>query len=189
MYYCKCKLPAGENQTICTMQFSEISKGRLEDVEKTLEMFVSITDALLAHDIDQWNYDYPDIQTLKDDVVNGENYVVRAPNMVLASIVLNDAQDEQYKNIRWKYNHDAVLVIHRLGVHPQSQGKGLGKKMCLFAEHFAKEHNFKSIRLDAYSGNEISNRLYQSLGYIQADGLCYFRNKDIPFNCYEKEII
>lgn len=188
MYNCKCKLPKGENQTKTTMQFSEILKGTYNDVENTLQMFISITDALLARGIDQWNYDYPDLQTLKNDVDQGCNFVIRSGDKIAASIVLNDIQDEQYRNIRWKNHSNEVLVIHRLGVNPEFQGLGLGKKMCVFAEEFAKSNHYKFIRLDAYSGNEISNQMYKRLGYTQADGCCYFREKEIPFYCYEKEI-
>ncbi len=189
MYNCKCNLPKGENQTNRTMQISEISKGRFSDVENILQMFVFITDVLIDHGIDQWNYDYPDFETLKRDVEQGTNFVIREGNKIAASIVLNDIQDVQYRKIHWKYRNDSILVIHRLGVHPESQGKGLGKKMCLFAEWFAKKHKYKSIRLDAYAGNTVSNRLYKSLGYSQANGYCYFYKNAIPFYCYEKRVI
>jgi len=170
------------------MQFSEISKGQLSDVKNTLQMFVAITDALLENGVDQWNYDYPDYDTLKNDVEQEANFVIRDNNKILASIALNAIQDDQYQKIHWKYRNEAVLVIHRLGVHPDTQGKGLGKKMCLFAEHFAWENGYKSIRLDAYAGNTVSNKMYISLGYHRANGYCYFRKKAIPFYCYEKKI-
>jgi len=188
MYNCKCKLPKGENQTNSTMQFSEISKGTDNDVENTLQMFVSITDALLAHGIDQWNYDYPDLQTLQNDVEQGFNFVIKSENRVAASIVLNNNQDDQYRTVHWQNRNDSVLVIHRLGVHPECQGMGLGKKMCLFAEEFARKNGYKFIRLDAYAGNAVSNKMYKSLGYSQANGYCYFRKKAIPFYCYEKKV-
>ena len=188
MYNCKCKLPIAENQTNSIMQFSEISKGTLDDVAKTLEMFVAITDALLENGINQWNYDYPDFETLKTDVEEGSNFVIRKGDKIAASIALNDIQDEQYKKIHWKHRNESALVIHRLGVHPEFQGHGLGKKMCHFAEAFAKENNFKHIRLDAYAGNVVSNKLYEKLGYQKANGYCYFRMKPIPFYCYEKKV-
>ncbi|MDF1696376.1 MAG: GNAT family N-acetyltransferase [Saprospiraceae bacterium] len=168
------------------MQFSEITKGTPDNVENTLEMFFSITDVLLAHGVDQWNYDYPDLETLTNDVVLGHNFVIRSENKIAASMVLNEKQDDQYKFVHWPQRSKKVLVIHRLGVHPEFQGHGLGKKMCLFAEEYAKEHGYNSIRLDAYAGNQISNAMYLKLGYTRANGYCFFRKKAIPFYCYEK---
>ena len=159
------------------MQFSEISKGQLSDVENTLQMFVAITDALLENGVDQWNYDYPDTETLTNDVEDGSNYVIRGKDKILASIALNEIQDEQYRKIHWKCRNESVLVIHRLGVHPKAQGMGLGKKMCRFAEDYAQRNGYKRIRLDAYSRYPVSKRLYLSLGYHQANGYCYFRKK------------
>ena len=80
-------------------QFSEIQRGTLEDVEKTHEMFVAITDALLANKIDQWNYDYPDPETLKNDIEAGYNFVIRSGDHIAASIAINDVQDDQYKRV------------------------------------------------------------------------------------------
>lgn len=188
MYNCKCKLPKGENQTICTMQLSEILKGSLQDVKKTHEMFVSITDHLIQHGVMQWNYDYPDFDTLKNDVETETNFLIRDGNKIAASIALNTIQDEQYKKIHWRHRSNAVLVIHRLGVSPDYQGNGLGKRLCLFAEKFAKDNNYKFIRLDAYAGNHVSNKLYLKLGYTRANGYCYFHKRPIPFYCYEKKI-
>ena len=169
-------------------QFSEIQRGTLEDVEKTHEMFVAITDALLANKIDQWNYDYPDPETLKNDIEAGYNFVIRSGDHIAASIAINDVQDEQYKTVHWRHRDENVLVIHRLGVHPIFQGHGLGKKMCLFAEEFGRENGYKQIRLDAYAGNGVSNGFYKALGYSRANGFCYFRKKAIPFYCYEKQL-
>ena len=170
------------------MQFSEILKGTLQDVKSTHKMFTSITDVLLHNQIDQWNYDYPDPETLTKDVESGYNFIIRHGDEVVASIALNAIQDEQYKFVLWSKRDKDVLVIHRLGVHPDYQGHGLGKKMCLFAEKYAKENGYKNIRLDAYSGNPISNSMYEKLGYKKANGYCYFRKKAIPFYCYEKEV-
>jgi len=170
------------------MQCSEICQGEMKDVEKTLQMFVAITDKLLENGIDQWNYDYPDVVTLTKDVEQGWNFVIRNDGKIAASMAINDIQDDQYQYIHWKHRNKDVLVIHRLGVHPEFQGQGLGKKMCRFAEDFARQNGFGQIRLDAYAGNKISNKMYQGLGYQKANGYCYFRQKAIPFYCYEKQI-
>ena len=187
MYYCKCNHLISKIKLLA-MPFSEISLGSMNQVQSTLDMFVAITDHLLDAGIDQWNYDYPDLSTLTLDVNLSHNYVIEKDGRIEASIVINEIQDEQYKNVKWTYNGSKILVIHRLGVHPNSQGKGLGKKMCQFAEWYARTNAYTSIRLDAYAGNERSNQMYRSLGYSQAQGLCYFRNKSIPFYCYEKII-
>jgi len=143
---------------------------------------------MLEADIDQWNCDYPDIDTLSQDVEAGDQYVAMVDGNLAGSIVLNAQQDEQYHNIHWHQLNQKVLVIHRLGVDPAYQGLGIGKKLCAFAEEFGKERGYQTIRLDAYAGNPVSNQLYASLGYAKAGGYCYFRKKAIPFYCYDKAL-
>jgi ribosomal protein S18 acetylase RimI-like enzyme len=79
------------------------------------------------------------------------------------------------------------LVIHRLSVHPEFQGKGIAKEILKFIEGFASENNYSSIRLDAYSGNEKALKLYENSNYKKA-GQFDYPMRDLPFYCYEKNI-
>jgi len=155
----------------------------------THQMFGKITDKMLEASIDQWNHDYPDIETLTNDVESGNQYVALVDGNLAGSIVLDARQDPQYRNIHWHQLNHKVLVIHRLGVDPQYQGLGIGKQLCLFAEEYGKQNGYLSIRLDAYAGNPISNAMYDKLGYDKAGGYCYFRKKAIPFYCYDKTLV
>lgn len=172
-----------------SMSINTIEKSTIEDLGSTLKLFIKVTDKMLANNIDQWNYDYPDKKTITKDILSGNHYVIRDKGAVVGTIVLDDNQDDQYRNVHWSTRNSRILVIHRLGVHPDYQGQGIGKRLCLFAEEFGRNHNFKAIRLDAYSGNDSSNRLYKGLGYSRVNGLCYFRKKVIPFYCYDKVLI
>ncbi len=174
-----------------------------KDIVSIHQLFVACTDAMLAAGIGQWHYDYPHEAIIREDVLAGQAFVIREEERCVATITLNTDQDDQYQHIRWRYDSDQVLVIHRLGVHPRAQGKGLATRLCLFAEAFAKGevdvkllgggssgtaglHRYDCIRLDAYVGNPVSNRLYEKLGYHLADGLCHFHDNELPFYCYEK---
>jgi ribosomal protein S18 acetylase RimI-like enzyme len=79
------------------------------------------------------------------------------------------------------------LIIHRLSVHPEFQGKGVAKEILKFIEACAFENNYSSIRLDAYSGNERALKLYENFGYKKA-GQFMYPKRDLPFYCYEKNI-
>jgi ribosomal protein S18 acetylase RimI-like enzyme len=75
-----------------------------------------------------------------------------------------------------------------LAVDPILAGQGIGKKLCQFAEKHARDLGGGIIRLDTYTKNPASNRLYESLAYELADGFCYFHGLKSPFNCYEKKL-
>jgi GNAT superfamily N-acetyltransferase len=70
-------------------------------------------------------------------------------------------------------------------VHPNWHKKKIATKIMKFAEDFALENNYISIRLDVYSRNFRGVGLYESCGYKRT-GQVHFRNKKPPFFCYEK---
>lgn len=171
------------------MDFSNIRKAGVDDINLIAELFKLSTDRMISLGIRQWNYTYPLVGHIEEDVRNGSAFVCMLNGKIAGSISLDTRQDDQYKKIHWHNNSKKVLVIHRLSVHPEFQGFGMGKKLCLFAEKFALDFGLDTIRLDAYSLNPVSNQLYISLGYRRANGYCYFHRNVIPFYCYDKKII
>jgi GNAT superfamily N-acetyltransferase len=141
---------------------------------------------MIEMNLDQWDYTYPLTEHINEDILNGSCYVWAKGGHICGTICIDQNQDEQYKNIKWQNETTKVLIIHRLAVHPKFQGLGISKDLCLFAESLANSKAISCLRLDAYSLNLISNRLYMKLGYNKADGHCYFRDLKHPFNCYEK---
>ena len=145
---------------------------------------------MLAAGIMQWDYLYPNKTTATEDVEKKECFIIKENGICLATVTLNEEQDEQYKNVKWSIQGEKILVIHRLAVHPKAQGRGFGKLLTQYAAHYASQNGYDVIRLDAYTGNPTSNHIYKKLGYKLADGLCYFQknNRKRPFNCYELKI-
>jgi ribosomal protein S18 acetylase RimI-like enzyme len=77
-----------------------------------------------------------------------------------------------------------VLAVHRLCVNPAFQGQGIGRKLMLFAEDYARKNKYTSIRLDAFAKNPISVGLYESLAF-QRRGFVSFLPGSISY-CFEK---
>lgn len=161
----------------------------MDDAEEIASLFKLVTDSMRAKGIFQWHYKYPLLEHVIKDIDHKTCYVFDIDDQIAGTITIDSNQDEQYKNVHWKYPTDTCYVIHRLGVHPSFQGRGISKSLCYYAEHLALQKNIHYIRLDAYSLNPVSNKLYASLGYHLADGVCFFHGNEAPFNCYEKEIL
>jgi GNAT superfamily N-acetyltransferase len=170
------------------MDFSQIRLANMVDAEEIALLFKLVTDSMRANNVFQWHYKYPLVEHVIKDIENKTCYVYDIDGQIAGTITIDSNQDEQYKNVHWKYPDDICYVIHRLGVNPLFQGLGISKTLCYYAEHLALQKNIHYIRLDAYSLNPVSNSLYASLGYDLADGVCFFHGNDAPFNCYEKEI-
>lgn len=166
----------------------EIQPAQIEDLPSIMETFIACTSEMRKFGIMQWDYQYPAPQTVFKDIQKGNVFLVKKGNRCVATITLDEVQDEQYKKINWHYRDERPLIIHRMAVHPVVQGEGLGKWLCEFAENYGRLNGYENIRLDAFSGNPVSNKLYLSMGYEKADGLCYFHGNNLAFYCYEKHI-
>ena len=171
-----------------SLQNMDIVPATLADTFEIAQLFKAATDNMIAAGIHQWNYTYPLEEHIIQDIERSTCFLIRDSGKILGTISLDDQQDIQYQKIRWAYPGSKALVIHRLAVHPDAQGNGLGKKLCLFAEEHARNFNFESIRLDAYSKNPSSLSLYNILGYKKVNGLCYFHKNAVPFYCFEKSV-
>ena len=170
------------------ISFNNIQIGEFADIPQLLQLFIRCTDAMLEAGIKQWDYSYPNEATASADIAKQECFVIKENGNCLATITLNEQQDEQYKKIKWSISGEKVLVIHRLAVHPDAQGRGFGKLLTQYAAHYALQQGYDVIRLDAFTGNPASNHIYKKLGYLLADGLCYFHKDRSPFYCYELEV-
>ena len=155
------------------------------ELEKVLKIYKAAIQKMEEMQIFQWDEKYPDVLTIENDIKNKKLYGFFINDLLCGIQALDNIQPEEYKKINWHFSDNNPLVIHRLCVDPNYQNIGIARKLLLFSEVYSKKYNFKTIRLDAYAKNPISNTIYKKLDYIKR-GIITFRKGD--FICYEKEI-
>ena len=141
------------------------------------------------YSIFQWNEKYPSRDVFKNDIETGALYVIEINKKIVGCIMLSDVKDDSYKDVKWLTKDFKNLYVHRLAVNPDYQKKGHGRRLMDFAESFAVENNFTSIRLDTFSLNHRNNKFYKSRGYNQLGDVFFPIQSDLPFHCYEKVLI
>ena len=139
---------------------------------------------LVRSGVYQWDESYPDRDTVRQDIGQGELYIATLAGELVGGVTLNQNEDPEYSQITWRYAAPA-LVVHRLCVSPPHQGHGIGSALMAFAEEYARTAQLSSIRLDVYSDNSIAGNLYGRLGYTAA-GQFAFPSRKHPFYCMEK---
>ena len=112
--------------------------------------------------------------------------IVKIDGQIAAVVSINQDQDDQYTHVNWGADEDEIWVVHRLAVSPHFQNRGIAKQLCIYIEDIIKSKGGKAIRLDAYSENPYSNKMYQKLGYKAMKEYLYFHGNEVPFNAYEK---
>lgn len=62
-----------------------------------------------------------------------------------------------------------ALKVHRVYLDPATQGQGIGKKLMLYAENYARESGHNLVWLDAMDTHKQAQAFYKSLGYTRSE--------------------
>ncbi len=163
----------------------EIVRADSEDIEEILDLIQECIKNMNKHGIDQWNDEYPPSEIFISDVEKGILFVMKDEGSIVGIIVLSEEQDEQYNEIDWVDKLGKVLIVHRLAVHPKWQRRGIAGELMDYAENYAEENGYSSIRVDTYSGNPHSLKLFEKRKYRRRPGHVFFPECEGPFYCYE----
>lgn len=134
--------------------------------------------------IEQWDERYPNVEVLEKDIAENTLYVAWSGEEMLGMVVLNTFQDPEYAELNWRCPAP-VLVVHRLCVSPAAQKMGVARALMNYAESFAREQGYASIRLDAFTQNPRAVALYERRGYRRV-GKVLFRKGE--FWCFELSV-
>jgi len=164
-----------------------ITPGKAADLDEVLCVYREARQALEEKGVFQWTDRYPTPQLIEADLKSGMLHLLRENGVVVGGIHLSSNQEKEYASVNWQFNSNKVLVIHRLVVSPRHQRKGFASEMMDFAEAFAQEENYTSIRLDAYSQNSGVLELYCKRDYYKR-GEIRFPGRENVFHCLEKVV-
>jgi len=175
------------NQSAATHPALAVSIRRAapNDVDVLFKLLRTCVENMRSRGIDQWDEMYPDLVTIELDVRSGTAFLASVAGEVVGTLVLNEHQDPEYSEVAWQFAAGRVAVIHRLMIQPAMEGKGIARVFMRFAEQRALSSEYRSIRLDAFTGNPRALRLYERLGYRDA-GSVRFRKGE--FRCFEKDL-
>jgi ribosomal protein S18 acetylase RimI-like enzyme len=156
---------------------------------KEIDQILSITNAcaslLISKNIFQWSDIYPSEAIFRNDIENNELYVLIVRDSIIGTIALTPTVDPEYKSVTWLTPDRDNLYVHRLAIHPSEQGKGYARKLMDFAEDFAINNGYTSIRLDTFSKNLRNQKFYELRGYQRLENVYFLDQSNDPFYCYE----
>lgn len=163
-----------------------ISHGKPEELDAILELTRACGRHMRENGIDQWDANYPDRESLQRDIASKTLFAYRENDIVLGIVVLNEIQDPEYAEIQWSTTtSDRNIMVHRLAVSPEHQGKGIARKIMDFAEDWAAQQGYDAIRLDTFSQNPRNQRFYKNRGYLELGSVFLSYKKEYPYFCYE----
>jgi len=155
------------------------------DIEPIMIVTKVCAKAMIANGIYQWNEHYPNKTAFENDIKRNELYVLEIEGEVKGSIVISTLMDKEYIPVKWLTKNENNIYIHRLAIHPELQGKGYAQQLINFAEQFAIENNYSSIRLDTFSLNKRNQKIYELRSYKRLGDVFFPKQSEHPFHCYE----
>lgn len=145
------------------MNFREAKK---EDIKSILEVISHAKEYMKRNNSTQWNENYPNKETIINDIENNIGYVLIVKNLIRGYIVVDFSDDEVYKSIKGKWKtFGNYASIHRCAIHKELRGQGYGSELFKFAEKLALSKNIRSVRVDTAPENETMKHLFNKNGY------------------------
>lgn len=162
-----------------------IRKATYSDIDPILLITKACAKDMENKGILQWNEHYPSAGAFERDIEREELFVLTDHKKILGSIVISSFMDDEYKTIEWLTANVKNIYIHRLAVHPDYQGRGFAQQLMDFAENFARNQGYASIRLDTFSQNQRNQKFYELRGYNRLGNIYFPNQSEHPFYCYE----
>jgi GNAT superfamily N-acetyltransferase len=162
-----------------------IEKINLTDLTNVINIYNDVIKNMINNKIFQWDEKYPSEIILKEDIEKEQMYAGILNNEIVSLFVLNKEFDKEYLEAKWEYRNNDFIILHRLCVNVKYQNMGIGTKTMKMIEEYVKKNGIKSIRLDTFSENPYSLKMYNKLGYKKVGeanwrkGLFYICEKKI----------
>lgn len=162
-----------------------IRKASIHEQQAIMNLIKKVVIDMESKNIHQWDDIYPNAKVINSDLNKDTLYIYEDKGVIKGITVLNEHQDKEYENLDWEFNSGKQLIVHRLCIDPESQGKGIAKAIMNYTELYGKEMGYEAIRLDTFIENEPACNLYERLGY-KTVGTVKFRKGS--FYCFEKKL-
>lgn len=130
-----------------------------------------------AQGINQWQNDYPNVETINNDIENNHSYVLLKDDNVVATAAVSFDGEKTYDSIyegQW-ISENEYAVIHRIAVDSNYKGLGLSSQIIKNVEELCFEKGVHSIKVDTHEENLSMQKLLKK-NEFQYCGIIYLED-------------
>ncbi|MGH4051542.1 MAG: GNAT family N-acetyltransferase [Clostridium sp.] len=162
----------------------EFKKAVAADANSIMNIINQAQDYFREREINQWQDNYPNFETVMSDINNKNGYVLLEDNNLVGTVVVTFDGEKNYEFIcdgNWISN-DKYAVIHRIAVDINYKGRGLSTIIIKNIERLCLDRGIRSIRVDTHKEN-ISMQKMLSKNDFKYCGIIYLddQSKRIVF--------
>lgn len=146
----------------------------IRDLEEIMTIIADAVGRMLREGKQQWDETYPTSQHITTDIRNGNAYVSESEGSVIAYGAVVFTGEEAYESLQgeWLSNRPYV-VVHRMAVAQNRQGKGLARIFLESVESLARTNGIGSFRIDTNFDNFPMLHLLDKCGFTYCGEIRY----------------
>lgn len=156
----------------------EFRKSNEKDIDRVMNIVKQAQEYFKQQGIDQWQNNYPNIETIINDINNKNSYVLVKDNCIVATAAICFGKDKNYHTIyngEW-LSENEYASIHRIAVDFQYKGCGLGSHIIENIEVICLNNCLYSIRVDTHKDNKSMQKLLEKNEFKYC-GIIYLEGK------------
>jgi len=138
--------------------------------------------------INQWQNNYPNFETIENDISNKKGYVLLKDNSIVGTSAVAFDREKTYEAIykgQWISNNE-YAVVHRIAVDSNYKGLGLASVIIKNIEEICLNKGVHSIKIDTHEENVSMQKLLHK-NEFQYCGIIYLEDKSKRI-AYEKTL-
>lgn len=161
-------------------------KANESDIIDIMKVIKQAQDYFKENGIDQWQNNYPNTETISDDIKNKYAYVLEDNGQIIGTVAVSFEGEKTYDIIydgQWLSN-DEYAVIHRMAVDNNYKGEGLSSVIIKHIEDICLKKGVHSIKIDTHDENKSMQRVIKKNNFKYC-GIIYVDDKE-PRMAFEK---
>ncbi|MBI2810072.1 MAG: GNAT family N-acetyltransferase [Candidatus Melainabacteria bacterium] len=165
----------------------KVREGTAADIEPIMALVKRVVPLMIQSGNLQWDSEYPNAGVFEIDLAKQYLWVAELDGQVAGVAAITTDQEPEYADVGWDIN-ELAIVVHRLAVDPNFQGRGIAAALMRKAEEQAKLRNIGVLRVDTNTQNQATQVLFPKLGYEPAGEIGLGFRPGLRFRCYEKRL-
>lgn len=114
----------------------------------------------------QWTDDYPNRDTVKDDILSQKGYVLKVDGAIAGYMCIDFSGEPAYESINGSWRSEKnYAVIHRMAFRKIFCGKGLSEASFSLAEKLCIEQGVDYLRIDTAYPNKRMQHIPEKNGF------------------------
>lgn len=152
--------------------------------ERDIEEILNIYHSLIGKDGCTWDFDYPNIDDIKNDINKKSLYIVLNDKEIIA--VAAAGEDDELRELDcYSKNIKIPCDLARIAVKTEYQNRGIAKYLISYIETQVVKRGFDGIHFLVSKTNPHAKAVYDKMNYVFC-GKYMMYDKD--WYCYEKKL-